>query len=133
MNETKVKYIIDILRHNPLTPTMLCIFKALWETGEVYLSGPKIFHAIWPNQEYNFSKLGLGGLGLRINNIDPSFNGIGYLIDITSQDDLWVYRMLPELREAIEKTRIIREVISNYTYKDIRRIYKDRLKIIPLE
>ena len=122
MDKNKVKKLIGIYRYRNIPVTMLCLFKALYEAGRNYQTAPQLLFTIWGRNDLPFSKLGFGGLGYRIQQIDPANEGILELVEIEKDENenCWLYRFHNEAIEAINQTLILKEVINSHSYNRIR-------------
>ena len=100
----------------------------LYEASEEWLSKSELLERIWGDPQIGFNKLGLGGLGFRVDKTDDEFDKDKIEITLFFEFDQlpteeWLYKMLPELRVAIDSFPILKQVIKNHSCEEIRQEY----------
>ena len=129
MDEHRIQLITMVITRIPITLNQLCLFKALYEAGDYWVSKSELAYRM-QECEPRLDKI-LGGLGKRIKETqgtDRPYDGYGLLMAWDTYHDELHYRGLPEFRTVIERFPILLNVL-NLSVDEIRQLHRDGLAI----
>ncbi len=121
-SQALVEFLIHVIKRRGIPYGQRDVFAALYEAGDRGLTGAEL--AAKTNRTRRQLVGVLGAFGNRIGNTPgaetpeklgrPGHSGIGLCLDITPTDDGgWRYRMLPELRAALEQIGFVKSGPNN--------------------
>ncbi len=129
MDEQRIQLIATVITRLPLTLNQICLFKALYQVGDYWVSKSELAYRM-QEHEVIVDKI-LGGLGKRINDtegIGQPYDGYGLLMAWETYHDELHYRILPELRTVIDRLPVLQNVL-NLSVDEISESYTDGLEL----
>lgn len=129
MDARRIKLIDTVITRRRITVNQICLFKALYEAGNNWVSKPEL--AVRTQKREVIADKILGGLGNRINKtagIKPPYDGYGLLMECEIHNGELHYRILPELCTVIERLPDLQNAIK-LSVDEIRKLYKKGLEL----